>query len=506
MTRITSFLATALATTFLSGGLGIGRANAADADTLARGRYLLNAGDCVSCHSAPGGQPLAGGLKVNTPFGPLISPNITPDKETGIGAYTDDQFYRAMHQGIGANGEFLYPVFPFPWYTNVTRDDALAIKAYLFSLPPVHAKQDVNQLSFPFNIRTSLAGWRAVFFKEGDWKPDPAKSAEVNRGGYLVEGLGHCAECHTPHNIAGASVDSKSYEGAVIDGWYAPNISSDMVEGIGGWSVKDLVSYLKTGVAPGKGIVAGPMSEVVHESLGKLTDADVTDIALYLKQLPAKEAYPPSQPRQAVAAKSQQAVAYDTFCASCHQQDGRGVSGVIPNLAGNGSVVANGPEDVLKVVVGGLPASGQYAAMPAIGAGMTDQQIADAVNYVRSTWSNKAPENAGAGDAGTARAAADTMLSGGTCTPPDAKVIAPTPQISSLLADVTDSNMLLKVNALVGTVKTQAGRAAEVNTLTAMYCPFVARTPRATRAQKSEQLGRFAQLVYTALVQPGGKD
>jgi mono/diheme cytochrome c family protein len=505
MSYKSGFLAAALASTILCGAAGAKADQTADAATIARGKYLTDAGDCVSCHSTPDGKPFAGGLKSETPFGYLISPNITPDKETGIGNYTDDQFYRLMHEGIGPHGEYIYPVMPFPWYTNISRDDVLAIKAYLFSLPPVHQAQDVNHLNFPFNIRTSLFGWRQIYFKPDDWKPDPKKTAEVNRGGYLVEGLGHCAECHTEHNIAGATVDSKAYEGAVIDGWYAPNISSGMVEGIGTWSVQDLVAYLKKGVAPGKGIVAGPMSEVVHKSLSQLSDADVTDIALYLKQLPAKEDYKPSQPKPAVAAKSQQAAAYDSFCSSCHQRDGRGVNGVIPNLAGNGSVVANGPQDILAVIVGGLPAYGDYAAMPAIGTGMTDQQIADAANYVRSTWSNQAPQNAQAGDAAKARAMTDSMLAGGTCAPIDDKVIAPSPEITQLLEGVTESNMLLQVHQLVDKVKTSAGRAEEVNTLTAMYCPVLSKTPSITKVQKSEELGRFMQLVYTSLVQPGGK-
>ena len=503
MSRSIGPRAATLVLAIVASAFATGSAVAADTDLLAKGEYLLNAGDCVSCHTAPGGKPLAGGLKVTTPFGPMVTPNITPDKDTGIGSFTDDQFYRAMHEGIGARGEYLYPVFPFPWYTKVTRDDALAIKAYLFSLPAVHAEQATNQLSFPFNIRASLAGWREAFFKAEDFKPDPAKSAEVNRGAYLVEGLGHCAECHTPHNVAGASVDSKAYQGAAIDGWYAPNISSDMVEGIGSWSQEQLLAYLKTGTAPGKGIVAGPMAQVVHESLSKLTDADVTDIALYLKQLPAKQAYPPSQPAPATAATSTKAAAYVTFCASCHQQDGRGVSGVIPALDGNGSVLANGPEDVLKVVVGGLSASGSYAAMPAIGAGMTDQQVADATNFVRSAWSNKAPQNAGPGGAGTARSI-DTMLSGGTCATSDAAVLDTSADVPKLLADITDANMLDKVQAIVAKTKPSAPRADVVNSLTAMYCPVIAHAPGVTRAQKAQSLARFAQLTYTALVQ-GGK-
>jgi mono/diheme cytochrome c family protein len=495
----------ALAATCLVAAYGAPPAAAADADLIAKGKYLTAAGDCAACHTGPGQAPLSGGLKIDTPFGPLYSPNITPDKATGIGTYTDDQFYRTMHEGIANDGSYLYPVFPFPWYTKLTRDDALAIKAYLFSLQPVNHKVDVDQLSFPFSIRASLAGWREIYFKAQTFQSDPAKSPQLNRGAYLVEGLGHCAECHTPHNIAGASETSKAYQGAMIDNWFAPNISSDVNEGIGSWSVQDLVDYLKKGVSP-KGVVAGPMAQVVHESLSKLTDDDVTDIALYLKQLPGQEAYPATQPPQAVEAKSVNASAYDNFCSSCHRPNGSGVPGVIPALNGNGSVQANGPQDVLTVVLGGLNAHDNYPAMPAIGAGMTDEQIAQAVNYVRSAWSNKAPENAQPGDAAKYRGLMDTMLAGGKCDTPDPKIVAAVGSASSQLPEVNDANVLLKVNALVAKAKGAGSQAEVINSLTAMYCPVVAKAPDLTRAGKSEALGRFAQNVYTSLVQPGGKD
>jgi mono/diheme cytochrome c family protein len=470
-----------------------------------KGRYLATAGDCVSCHTAPGGKPLAGGLTVSTPFGPMVTPNITPDKETGIGAYTDDQFYKALHDGIGSDGQYLYPVFPFQWYTRVTRDDVLAIKAYLFSVPAVHAEQKVNQLNFPFSIRESLLGWRQLFFTAGEFQPDPAQSAEINRGKYLVTGLGHCGECHTEHNALGGTDKAKAYEGATIDGWYAPNITSDMQEGIGGWSQAQLVSYLKTGIAPGKGIVAGPMAEVVTESLSKLTDSDVNAIAAYLKSIPAKKAFPDTRPTTATDTRPPGSQTYITFCASCHQANGEGMNGVIPALKGNGSVLAQGPEDIISVVLGGLQAKGTYAPMPAIGAGMTDQQVADAVNYVRTAWTNRAPDTAQAGTVSDGRKKTATMLAGGDCVALSTALADPKNGLDPLLQGITDTNMLSRVGGIVAKAKAlapKAGQAELVNDLQAAYCPILKQDTSLPADRKREQLSNFGQLVYARIAQP----
>jgi mono/diheme cytochrome c family protein len=445
-------------------------------DLVKKGEYLATAGDCISCHTAPGGKPLAGGLTVKTPFGPMVTPNITPDIETGIGGYSDDQFYNALHDGIGQDGQYLYPVFPFQWYTHVTREDVLAIKAYLFSVAPVHAEQKVNQLNFPFSIRTSLLGWRELFFTAGEFAPDSSKSAEINRGQYLVTGLGHCGECHTEHNSLGGTEKTKAYQGAVIDGWYAPNITSDTRQGIGGWSNAQLVSYLKTGVAPGKGIVAGPMTQVVTESLSKLTDADLAAIAAYLKSIPAAESFPNTRPTTAADARPPGSADYDTFCASCHQGDGTGIAGVVPGLKGNGSVLAKGPEDVIRVVLGGLPASANYAPMPAIGSGMTDQQIAKVVNYVRSAWTNRAPDNAQPGGVGDLRKKTNTMLAGGDCTPVQGALADSKSAIGPILSGLNSVNMLNRIGPIVVRAKAadaHAESAELVNGLTAAYCPIL---------------------------------
>jgi mono/diheme cytochrome c family protein len=474
-------------------------------DLVKKGQYLATAGDCISCHTAPGGKPLAGGLRVSTPFGPMVTPNITPDKDTGIGGYSDDQFYKALHEGIGQNGEYLYPVFPFQWYTHVSRDDVMAIKAYLFSVPPVHAEQKVNQLNFPFSIRASLLGWRQLFFTEGEFKPDPSKSAQINRGKYLVTGLGHCGECHTEHNALGGTEKKEAFEGATIDGWYAPNITSDMQEGIGSWSQGQLVSYLKTGVAPGKGIVAGPMAEVVTESLSKLNDSDIAAIAAYLKSIPAKKSFSDTRPTAAADATPPGAGTYATFCASCHQGDGMGIAGVVPALKGNGAVLAKGPEDVISTVIGGLPAKADYAPMPAIGAGMTDQQVAEAANYVRTAWTNRAPDNAQAGEVADLRKKTTTMLAGADCLPAPAALTDAKSGIGALLSGMTEVNMLNRVGEIVAKAKAaqpQAGKAELVNDLTAAYCPILKQDASVAQDHKPEQLATFSQLVYTRIAQP----
>ena len=222
-----------------------------------RGEYLVHAGDCISCHTAPGGKPFAGGLYMPTPFGDISTPNITADKATGIGDWSDDDFYRAMHEGIGRDKEYLYPVFPFPWFTNVTRDDVAAIKAYLFSLPGENAPRKPLKLTFPFSERDTLLAWRLAFFKPTAFVPNAQRNAQISRGAYLVEGLGHCGECHNRHSLFGASDWSGKLEGGEIEGWFAPNLKTAGKDGIASWSDDQLVTFLKSGTAPGKGVALG---------------------------------------------------------------------------------------------------------------------------------------------------------------------------------------------------------------------------------------------------------
>jgi mono/diheme cytochrome c family protein len=486
---------------------------AADAALISRGQYLATAGDCAACHTAPGGAKFAGGLYMNTPFGPISTPNITPDKETGIGNITDDQFYRVFHAGIGMKGEPLYPVMPYPWYTKVTRDDVMAIKAYLFTLQPVHAPRKPLKLAFPFNVRDGLYAWQAVFFTEGTFKPNPKLSPQENRGAYLVEGLEHCGECHNGNNLLGNTKWSARLQGGPIDKWYAPNISSDKTEGIGKFSDEQIFQYLKTGAAPGLGVVAGPMAQTVHESLRHLTDDDLHDIVLFLKTTPPKEGFTPRKAAPGNVRVAVDAQSYLTYCASCHQQNGKGLGDSVPSLVGNGAVTAQGPETVIKVVLGGIEAKTTYSAMPAIGARMTDQEIADAVNYIRQAWSNAAPAEAGPGLVGELRRDTHTLLAMNdprgcppVADPGLAKVIGEA-EAQATLKSTSLENILQNTEKLIMLVHQgdpKAQQADIINALTLGYCPMVAADKTLpTQAQKSEALDEFAERVYTQLVSNG---
>jgi mono/diheme cytochrome c family protein len=368
-----------------------------------RGEYLTRAGDCIGCHTAPGGVPLAGGLRVDTPFGYMLSPNITPDVETGIGQYTSDEFYRALHAGIKRNGEDMYPTMPYDFYTKVTRADVDAIYAYLRSVPPVRNNVKVNHLAFPFDLRFTMAGWRELYFREGAFGADPAGSAQWNRGAYLVEGLGHCSDCHSPRNLMGAIEKSRDLTGAVVDGWFAQNLTSDIATGLGAWSVDDIATYLKTGAIKGKTTTLGPMAVVIQNSLKYMTDDDLKAMAVYLKAIP-----PDSRLRRGVplpsADRARGASLYVANCIGCHQSSGRGIPGVFPPLARNPVVVGREPNDIVKVIDNGIPGRGTYPAMPGFKIQLTDEQVADLANYLRTNWGNSAEPNATSNLVGKLRA------------------------------------------------------------------------------------------------------
>jgi len=371
---------------------------------VARGEDLARAGDCVSCHTAPGGAPFAGGLRIDTPFGPMLSPNITPDPATGIGRWSRAEFRRALHTGVNKRGQDMYPTMPFDFYTKVTQADVDAIYAYLRTVKPVRNAVDVNQLHFPFNQRWTMAVWRELYFTEGAYRPDPAQSASWNRGGYLVEGLGHCSDCHSPRNLLGGIEKSKDFAGAVIDGWFALDLTSDITTGLGAWSIDEIATYLKTGVARDKTTTLGPMAEVIRNSLSYLSDADLRAIGEYLKSLPPDSSLRTGR-RQPDPTRVRGAQIYVDNCSGGHQARGQGIPGVFPPLAGNGVVVAADPNNIVKVVDRGIKAREGFIAMPAFATQLTDQQVADIANYVRTSWGNKAPPNATPGMVARMRAA-----------------------------------------------------------------------------------------------------
>jgi mono/diheme cytochrome c family protein len=381
-----------------------------------RGRHLVNAGDCVACHTAKGGEPFAGGLPIETPFGTIYSPNITPDRETGIGGWSDEDFYNAMHFGVRPNGARLYPAFPYPYFTKVTRDDVKAIRAYLDTLPPVKSERRDTELFWPLNYRVFMRGWNLIFFDPGTFEPDPKKSVEWNRGAYLVQGLGHCGACHTPKNLAGADKESETLMGGVTQNWFVPKIANNMRDGVGSWSVEDVVEYLKTGRNKHSG-AAGLMAEVVANSTSKLPEADLHAIAVYIKDMDGGPAADKPVAADDPKMKAGQAIFADS-CAGCHQADGSGVPRMFPPLAHNANVQQRDPTTVVRVILQGAQTVATDKrptpfAMPAYDWKLNDDEVAAVATYVRNSWGNAAPP-VDAGKVGDMRKSLHQSRAGGS--------------------------------------------------------------------------------------------
>ncbi len=358
-----------------------------------KGRYLTLAGDCVACHTRAGGEPFAGGRGLETPFGTIYAPNITSDKATGIGDWTTADFRRALHHGQDDEGKNLYPAFSYPYYAHVTDEDVDAIHAYLKTIPAVSYNAPANKLPFPFNIRLSLKGWNLLFFRSGVLQPVAGKSAEWNRGAYLVEGLGHCGACHTPKNILGGDENDKHLQGGVLEGWFASDLTGDKKTGLGSWTEDDIVSFLKTGANTHSSAYGG-MAEVVRLSTSKLSDEDLKAMAVYLKSRPVPRDTDPTVPAPTPAVLAAGKAVYVKGCTDCHVDDGTGIPGLYPPLAGNNNVQARDPSSILQIILDGSghpdnpAASGEgMAAFPKL----TNAEVAAVATYVRNTWGNRAP-------------------------------------------------------------------------------------------------------------------
>ena len=369
------------------------------ASLIERGQYLARVADCAACHTADGGEPFAGGRAFVLPFGTLYSTNITPDKETGIGNYTDANFLDALHKGIAPGNEKLYPAMPFTSYTYMTDADVGAIKAYLFSLKPVHAPDTENSLSFPFNQRSLMGIWALLFNPDKRFEPRTARDPQWNRGAYLVEAMAHCGECHTPRNLLQAQNQREKFSGTVQAGWRAYNITSNPKSGIGAWSEADLAHYLAMGHADGRGTATGPMAEAVDNSLHYLTQGDIAAMVAYLRSVPAIATADLPEPKtvpasashaEGVAANvdSRGKAVYAGACAGCH--DWTGVSPVIPYATLTGVRSVNDPTavNVVQVILSGAHrrASESQATMPAFGGAYSDAEIASLANYVTARF------------------------------------------------------------------------------------------------------------------------
>jgi len=369
------------------------------AERIARGAYLARAGDCATCHTARGGLAYAGGRALQTPFGSVVSPNITPDRETGIGMWSADDFWRALHNGKSKDGRLLYPAFPYTNYTRVTRDDADALYAYLQSLPAVKQANQPHQLRFPYNLQASLLVWRALYFQPAVFRADGRQSADWNRGAYLVQGLGHCSACHSARNPLGASEGEALAGGEIpMQGWYAPSLNANAEAGLGEWLPSHITALLKTGVSP-RATVFGPMAEVVRESLQYLSDSDIKAMAVYLKALPSdqrKSDFERDKSPQAVAFLEAGAKLYKQHCADCHGDAGGGLAPGYPPLGGNRALTMEQAVNPIRIVLNGGFAPGTAAnprpySMPPFGHVLNDTEVAQVVSYLRSAWGNNAP-------------------------------------------------------------------------------------------------------------------
>lgn len=369
-------------------------------DPVVRGAALVTLGDCRACHTARGGAAYAGGRAIDTPFGRFYSPNITPDRDTGLGNWSADEFWRALHEGRGKHGEPLYPTFPYTNYTRVSRADSDAMYAYLQSLPPVAQPRRAHELKWPYQYRALLHGWRLLFFTPGVYQADPQQSAEWNRGAYLVQGLGHCSACHEARNALGAIRDTDNPSGGLVLNWYAPSLQAPQEAGVQHWSADEIVALLGDGISP-RASALGPMAEVVYESLQHADRRELQAMASYLRALPERA---PPQPARArlndalpndAAAKGPGATLYAEHCASCHGDKGEGHAPAAPALAGNRALLMGSVVNPVRVVLYGGYAPGTAAnprpfGMPPFAETLSDAEIAAILSYTRTSWGNAA--------------------------------------------------------------------------------------------------------------------
>ena len=368
-------------------------------EMIRRGAYIARAGNCMGCHTTRGGTPFAGGLAINTPFGAVYTSNLTPDREQGLGQWTQADFWHALHNGRSRSGRLLYPAFPYPNYTKVTREDSDALFAYLQTLPASTQPNRPHELRWPYDTQPALAVWRAMYFSPGVYEADARKSPEWNRGAYLVQGLGHCSACHTPRNPLGATDAALSLSGGLIamQNWYAPSLTSPAEAGVADWDTQHIVSLLRTGTSA-RGAVTGPMAQVVLGSTQHLSAADLTAMATFLKALPQSEV--PAVPVARAPPPGPASVGgklYEKHCAQCHGMDGQGVAGAYPPLAGNRAVTMKATANLVQIVMNGgfAPATQgnpRPFGMPPFVLVMSDAETALLLTYVRSAWGNLGAE------------------------------------------------------------------------------------------------------------------
>jgi mono/diheme cytochrome c family protein len=370
----------------------------ADPALVARGAYLARAGNCMGCHSVPDGAAFAGGRGVETPFGVVYAPNLTPDPKTGIGTWSPGEFWRAMHHGRSKDGRLLYPAFPYPSYTRLTREDSDALYAYLRTVAPVEQPNRAHALRFPYGTQAAVAVWRALFFRPGGFVDDPGRSAQWNRGRYLVQALGHCAACHSARNALGATRLNAEFAGGLMpdESWYAPSLASPDEAGVQAWKRDDVVALLKNGIS-GNATVSGPMAEVVFDSTQYLDGKDLDAMAQYLADIAVRPLEQGEFEAASADAMKRGEALYGNHCAACHGGKGQGVEGIYPALAGNRAVTLRSPANVVQIIrLGGFSPSTagnpRPFGMPPFGQTLERDDIAAVATFIRQSWGNRAGE------------------------------------------------------------------------------------------------------------------
>ena len=475
-------------------------------EAIKRGAYLATAGDCSGCHTREGGKDYSGGLAIESPLGTLYSANITPDSENGIGDWSLEEFKRTLRQGLGKEGEYIYPAMPYVAYTKISDDDISDLWAYFKSLDPVKYDPPDNEMMFPANIRFGLALWQASEFKPGRLEPDPEKDDVYNRGAYLVEALGHCSSCHTPRNLLLGQKEDERYTGAEIHGWYAPNIGPGPLSVISDWSVDELATFLATGSNDENQKAVGEMANVIHLSLSQLTPEDLTAMATYLKEMPAMDdsvtdvdnSEEINNPRAQVGR-----ALYAENCLSCHQADGKGIEDAVPSLVGSSAATAEVGNNIVMMMLEGHAPDGTWGQMPSFASTLSGRDMADVANYVRMAWGNQTSPNVTVDLVHSLREAAD-IPDGGQQAAVDCPIVTGAlmePTLDMTLAEFENA-LTSKSNAtnLVQTYWTTlestdnsdlADTENTVLALTSAYCRALAEGGKISNA---EQMGRVAAL------------
>lgn len=495
-----------LSTLAVSAWLAFATGIRAETPSVDLGRYVATAAGCASCHTAEGGAPYAGGLVLQTPFGPLAAPNITQDRATGIGSFTRANFENVLRNGINDEGEPLYPAMPYLHYTQMTDTDLDALWAYMQTVAPVTNEVTVNRLPFPFDVRASLYVWRGLYFNAGRFQPDPAKPSAWNRGAYLVEALGHCASCHTPRDTLGGPVTSRRLQGAPIEEWYAPDISNGTGSIIADWNVARLEAFL-AGNDGMNHVAVGSMRKVVGE-LTSMTEADRHAIAVYLKDQPA-----PITDSQAAAAVATAPIVADgrqvfaTSCASCHGLDGTGAPGVAASLVGSGAVLSRQPNNVIAVLLEGIGPSSDHGVMPSFRDRLTYDEIAAVTNYLRTAWGNNAPANATPSDvAGLRNVTSSDPRAAAAAICPNVPVARVGAANRTALAEIVQAPSLdgARTQAIVAAYRTQNPNASQGQTvidLSSVFCQAVASSGADRTAVAARQLA-FMEAVADLAASP----